>query len=89
MARDAAAWLERKALLCRTVTIKVRYSDFTTSRAATRAPPTRDAEDIAQRAVALLDKTEAGAPPGAAARRQRAQPGRSGHADRGADAAVR
>ena len=30
MARDAAAWLERRALFARTVTIKVRYSDFTT-----------------------------------------------------------
>ena len=30
MARSGAAWLERKSLLCRTVTLKVRYSDFTT-----------------------------------------------------------
>src|SRR5438876_8408888 len=30
MAGDAAAWLERRQLLARTVTIKVRYSDFTT-----------------------------------------------------------
>ncbi len=33
MARDAAAWLERNALYARTVTIKVRYSDFTTDHA--------------------------------------------------------
>jgi DNA polymerase-4 len=61
MARDAAHWLERKGLLCRTVTIKVRYSDFTTiTRSHSRLPATRDAEEIAHRAVALLDKTEAG-----------------------------
>ena len=64
MARDAAEWLERKQLLCRTVTIKVRYSDFTTiTRSHSRTPPTRDPEDIAQRAVALLDRTDAAARP--------------------------
>src|SRR5260221_42694 len=30
MARDAAAWLTKRALYARTVTIKVRYHDFTT-----------------------------------------------------------
>jgi DNA polymerase-4 len=60
MARDGAAWLERKGLLCRTVTIKVRYSDFTTiTRSHSTLPATRDADDIAARAVALLDRTEA------------------------------
>jgi DNA polymerase-4 len=64
MARDAAEWLERKQLLCRTVTIKVRYSDFTTiTRSHSRSPATRDAEDIAQRAVTLLDRTDAAARP--------------------------
>ncbi len=64
MARDGAAWLERKALLCRTVTIKVRYSDFTTvTRSHTRMPPSRDVEDIAARALALLEKTDAGRRP--------------------------
>jgi DNA polymerase-4 len=64
MARDAADWLDRKKLLCRTVTIKVRYSDFTTiTRSHSRAPATRDAEDIAQRAVQLLDRTEAASRP--------------------------
>ena len=64
MARDAAAWLERTQLLCRTVTIKVRYSDFTTiTRSHSKAPATRDAEDIAQRAVTLLDRTDAAARP--------------------------
>ena len=64
MARDAAAWLERRSLLCRTVTIKVRYSDFTTiTRSHSSARPTRDGGDIARRALALLDRTEAGARP--------------------------
>ena len=64
MARDAAAWLERKHLLCRTVTIKVRYSDFTTiTRSHSQSPPTRNPDDIAGRACALLDKTEAGQRP--------------------------
>jgi len=64
MARDAAAWLAGKQLLCRTVTIKVRYSDFTTiTRSHSRTPATRDDEDIAQRAVKLLERTEVAARP--------------------------
>ena len=64
MARDAAEWLGKKQLLCRTVTIKVRYSDFTTiTRSHSKTPSTRDAEDIAQRAVKLLDRTEAATRP--------------------------
>jgi DNA polymerase IV len=60
MARDAAEWLETHGLLCRTVTIKVRYSDFTTiTRSHSRSPASRDEEDIAQRAVKLLERTEA------------------------------
>jgi DNA polymerase IV len=60
MARDGAAWLASHSLLCRTVTIKVRYSDFTTITRSHTTVPSRDAEDIARRAVRLLDKTEAG-----------------------------
>jgi DNA polymerase-4 len=64
MARDGAAWLERKGLLCRTVIIKVRYSDFTTiTRSHSTDAPTRDADAIAGRAIALLEKTEAGQRP--------------------------
>ena len=64
MARDGAAWLERKGLTCRTVTLKVRYSDFTTiTRSHSRTPPTRDPDDIAARAIELLDRTEAGQRP--------------------------
>jgi DNA polymerase-4 len=60
MARDAAAWLARKNLFCRTVTIKVRYSDFTTITRSHSATATRDPDDLARRAVQLLEKTEAG-----------------------------
>ena len=64
MARDAAEWLEQRQVVCRTVTIKVRYSDFTTiTRSHSRSPAGRDAEDIAQRAVALLQRTEAATRP--------------------------
>ncbi len=64
MARDAAEWLSRKEWLCRTITIKVRYSDFTTiTRSHTQLPPTRDADEIASRALTLLEKTEAGERP--------------------------
>ena len=61
MARRGAAWLERKGLAARTVTIKVRYSDFTTvTRSHSADPATRDAELIVDRATRLLDRTEAG-----------------------------
>jgi len=64
MARDAAEWLAKTELLCRTVTIKVRYSDFTTiTRSHSKTPATRDGEDIAQRAVKLLERTDAAARP--------------------------
>jgi DNA polymerase-4 len=63
MARDGAAWLERKGLTCRTVTIKVRYSDFTTITRSHTAAPGRDERDLTTRAVRLLDKTDAGRRP--------------------------
>jgi DNA polymerase IV len=64
MARDNAAWLERKLLLCRTVTIKVRYSDFTTiTRSHSQLPATRNPDLLAARACALLERTEAGQRP--------------------------
>jgi DNA polymerase IV len=63
MAREDAAWLERKGLSARTVTIKVRYDDFTTVTRSHSAPPSRDAADLAARAVALIDRTEAGRRP--------------------------
>ena len=43
MAGDCAAWLEKRALFARTVTIKVRYADFETITRSHSAEPTRDA----------------------------------------------
>jgi DNA polymerase-4 len=63
MASHAIAWLARRQLLARTVTIKVRYDDFTTITRSHTAPPTRDEGDLTARAVALVDKTEAGQRP--------------------------
>jgi DNA polymerase IV len=64
MAEENADWLGRKGLFASTVTIKVRYGDFTTvTRSDTRLPATRSAVSLAQRAVALLDRTEAGTRP--------------------------
>ena len=63
MARDNAAWLQRKGILARTVVIKVRYADFTTLTRQHSARATDDADEIARRAVELLEKTEAGKRP--------------------------
>ena len=64
LARKTAAWLERKRLVARTVTIKVRYDDFSlVTRSHTSTMPGREADDIASRAVALLERTEAGQRP--------------------------
>jgi DNA polymerase-4 len=63
LAGHAIAWLDRRQMLARTVTIKVRYDDFTTITRSHTAPATRDAPDLLARAVRLLDKTEAGARP--------------------------
>ena len=60
MAVRAVGWLTRKDRFARTVTLKVRYSDFTTVTRSHSAAPTRDEAAIAERAVALLDKTDAG-----------------------------
>lgn len=60
LARRGAAWLERKGLAARTVTVKVRYADFTTvTRSHSADPATRDPERIVVRARRLLDRTEA------------------------------
>jgi len=61
LAKRTASSLERKNLTARTVTIKVRYADFTTvTRSHTEEPVTRDAARIAERALLLLERTEAG-----------------------------
>ncbi|HET9252987.1 MAG TPA: DNA polymerase IV [Candidatus Eisenbacteria bacterium] len=63
MARDNALWLVRKGITARTVTIKVRYADFTTITRSHSQEATSDPDGIASRAVALLDRTEAGRRP--------------------------
>ena len=64
MAAEVAEWLERRNLLARTVTLKVRYADFTTvTRSETRRPATREAAAIGTRAAALLAKTDAASRP--------------------------
>jgi DNA polymerase-4 len=63
MARQNAEWLARKRLFARTVTIKVRYADFSTVTRSHTAAPTRDAAEIAARALTLLDRTDAGRRP--------------------------
>ncbi len=60
MASHAVAWLARRELLARTVTIKVRYRDFTTITRSHSSRPTRDETELIARAVRLLDKTDAG-----------------------------
>ena len=64
MARENAEWLERRKLLARTVTIKVRYADFkTVTRSHTLSQHTADADLIASWAAELMARTEAGARP--------------------------
>jgi DNA polymerase-4 len=63
MARDNAAWLVRKGLVARTVNIKVRYDDFTTITRQHSDRPTNAADELARRAVALIEKTDAGTRP--------------------------
>jgi DNA polymerase-4 len=60
LARRVAASLEKKNLLARTVTLKLRYADFSTvTRNHTGAAPTRDPAEFAARAAALLARTDA------------------------------
>jgi DNA polymerase IV len=64
MARDAAQWLAKHDLYARTVTIKVRYSDFTTiTRSHSSMPATRDEDALVGRALELLTRSEAGRRP--------------------------
>ena len=61
LARGVAEWLGKKGKTARTVTIKVRYSDFTTITRSQSTPDyTSDSDNISARAIKLLDKTEAG-----------------------------
>ena len=64
MARDVATWLHGRGITARTVTIKVRYDDFTTvTRSHSNPQNTDDVESIVSRALALLAKTDAGIRP--------------------------
>jgi DNA polymerase-4 len=63
MAQEGAAWLRQRNLRARTVTLKVRYRDFTTITRSHTRPPTDDPDDITRRAVDLLAKTDAGTQP--------------------------
>jgi DNA polymerase-4 len=60
LARRVAASLAKKGLVARTVTIKVRYSNFATvTRSHTEEPATDDAASFVERALALLARTDA------------------------------
>lgn len=60
LAAEVARGLERRGFGAFTITLKVRYSDFTTvTRARTLPAPTADADTISRQARDLLEKTEA------------------------------
>ncbi len=63
MAARSIAWLLRRQMLARTVTLKVRYEDFTTITRSYSSLPTRDEAELTARAVRLLEKTDAGTRP--------------------------
>ncbi|MEQ1575776.1 MAG: DNA polymerase IV, partial [Vicinamibacterales bacterium] len=63
MAQDAAEWLASRELFARTVTIKVRYHDFTTITRSHTEAPTRNGANIVARAMALVSRTAAGCQP--------------------------
>jgi DNA polymerase IV len=64
LAEEVAGDLKRKGLRARTVTIKVRYDNFTTvTRSHTTEYFTDSRPDLVNRAQMLLERTEAGARP--------------------------
>lgn len=64
LAGSVAEGLARRGIAGATVTLKVRYDDFTTvTRSASRARPTAAEGEIARVALELLRRTEAGARP--------------------------
>ena len=63
LAGGVADFLTRRDLFARTVTIKVRYSDFSTITRSHTSQPTQSAEDLSARACALLEKTDAATRP--------------------------
>ena len=57
MSRKLSARLQKKGVTARTVTLKLRYSDFSTvTRSITHDPPTDSAADIARYARFLLER---------------------------------
>ena len=62
-ARRGDRGCERKDLFARTVTIKVRYADFTTVTRSHTTAATREVAELARRAVQLLERTDAGQRP--------------------------
>lgn len=61
LAQKVAHGLEKRELLARTITVKVRYGDFTTlTRSRTLTDPPMTAEHIAEVGRALLRQTDAG-----------------------------
>ena len=64
LAREVADWLLQKQLFARTITLKVRYGDFTTiTRTHSEYVATHDAAALVRRSLFLLEKTEAGLRP--------------------------
>ena len=64
LALQTARALAKRKIFARTVTLKLRYSNFETiTRSHTEDPPTCSADGIASRAAALLEKTAAGQRP--------------------------
>jgi len=60
LAREVADWLGKKDMFARTVTLKVRYGDFTTvTRSHSERVPTQSIENIVSRALALVERTDA------------------------------
>ncbi len=59
LAKKVVHSLQKKNLLARTVTIKVRFDDFTTVTRSHSAEPTHVADAFAARAAALLERTDA------------------------------
>ena len=62
-ARRGAAWLQRHGVTARTVTVKVRYADFTTVTRSHSADPTSEEAPLVARALTALDRTDAGPRP--------------------------
>jgi DNA polymerase-4 len=61
LAQRVAASLEKKDLRARSVTIKVRYADFSTvTRSHTADSATRESAELGARAASLLERTDAG-----------------------------